>query len=208
MQDMREILGLSPVVPVVTFADAADAVPAARALVAGGLRTVEVTLRTPAGLDAIRAIASEVPELLVGAGTVLRADQMDAAVAAGAAFLVSPGLTPTLLREASIRGLSYLPGVATASEVIVALEQGFDCLKLFPAAQLGVATLKAFAGPLPQAVFCANGGITLDNGRDFLALPNVLALGCSWVAPDDSLAAKDWAAIEANARAAAGLGGS
>ncbi len=203
--NIHEIMRLSPVVPVVTLRDADDAVPVARALLAGGLRTIELTLRTPAALDSIRAIAAEVPELVVGAGTILNIAQIDGALQAGARFLVSPGLTPDLLAEVARRGLAYLPGVATAAEVMMALDHGFDCLKLFPAAQLGVATLKAFAGPLPQAVFCANGGITLENGAEFLSQPNVVALGCSWVVTDAAVAAKDWATLEANARAAAAL---
>ena len=202
---IHEILRLSPVVPVVTLNDADDAVPVARALLAGGLRTIELTLRTPAALDAIRAIAAEVPELVLGSGTILNAAQLDAATEAGARFHVSPGLTPDLLAEAARRGAAFLPGVATASEVMMALEHGFDCLKLFPAAQLGVATLKAFAGPLPQATFCANGGITLDNGAEFLRQPNVIAVGCSWVVTEALVGARDWAGIEANARAAAAL---
>jgi 2-dehydro-3-deoxyphosphogluconate aldolase/(4S)-4-hydroxy-2-oxoglutarate aldolase len=203
---INNIMRLSPVVPVVTLHDADDAVPVARALLAGGLKTIELTLRTPAALDAIRAIAAEVPELVLGAGTILNAAQLDAATEAGAAFHVSPGMTPQLLAEADRRGVAFLPGVATASEVMMALEYGFDCLKLFPAAQLGIATLKAFAGPLPQALFCCNGGITLDNGDEFLRQPNVIALGCSWVVTEALVAARDWAGIEANARAAAALG--
>lgn len=203
--EMRAILGLSAVMPILTLADAADAVPVARALVAGGAKTIELTLRTDAALDAMRAIAAEVPELVIGAGTVLRPGDMDAAVDAGASFLISPGLTPSLIAAAAERGVPYLPGVATAAEVMMALEQGHDCLKLFPAAQLGVATLKAFAGPFARVAFCANGGVTRDNARDFLALPNVLTVGCSWIVPDKAVAEKDWAAIEANARIAAAL---
>jgi 2-dehydro-3-deoxyphosphogluconate aldolase/(4S)-4-hydroxy-2-oxoglutarate aldolase len=147
-----------------------------------------------------------VPELVVGAGTILNAAQVDASLEAGARFLVSPGLTPDLLAEIGRRGIPYLPGVATAAEVMMALEHGFDCQKLFPAAQLGIATLKAFAGPLPQASFCCNGGMTLDSGAEYLRQPNVIALGFSWVVTQSELAAKDWAKVEANARAAASLG--
>ena len=202
---MRAILDLSAVMPILTLADAADAVPVARALVAGGSKTIELTLRTEAALDSIRAIAAEVPELIIGAGTVLRPGDMDAVMDAGAHFLISPGLTPGLLAAASERGVPYLPGVASAAEVMIALEHGYDCLKLFPAAQLGVGTLKAFAGPFARVAFCANGGVTQDNARDFLAQPNVLTVGCSWVVPEKAVAAKNWAAIEANARIATTL---
>ncbi len=202
---MRDILGLSPVVPVATLADADDAVPMARALLAGGINVVEVTLRTAAGMDSIRAIAAEVPEMTVGAGTVLTASDADGAIIAGARFLVSPGLTPALLADAARRGTPYLPGVASASEVMMALEHGFDVLKIFPAAALGVTTLKTLAGPFPQVRFCANGGITIETAPEFLSLANVLAVGATWITPDVSLAEKDWAGIEARARAAAAL---
>ena len=202
---MRNILGLSPVMPVVTLADADDAVPMARALLAGGINVVEVTLRTAAGMDSIRAIAAELPEMMVGAGTVLRASDADGAIMAGARFLVSPGLTPDLLADAAQRGLPYLPGVASASEVMMALEHGFDVLKIFPAAALGVTTIQALAGPFPQVRFCANGGMTIATAPEFLALANVLAVGATWIAPDAALAAKDWAGIETRARAAAAL---
>ena len=202
---MRNILGLSPVMPVVTLADADDAVPMARALLAAGINVVEVTLRTAAGLDSIRAIAAELPEMMVGAGTVLRASDAAGAIMAGARFLVSPGLTPDLLADAARRGLPYLPGVASASEVMMALEHGFDVLKIFPAAALGVTTIQALAGPFPQVRFCANGGMTIATAPEFLALANVLAVGATWIAPDSALAAKDWDGIEARARAAAAL---
>ena len=202
---MRDILGLSPVVPVATLADADDAVPMARALLAGGINVVEVTLRTAAGMDSIRAIAAEVPEMMVGAGTVLTASDADGAIIAGARFLVSPGLTPSLLADAARRGTPYLPGVASASEVMMALEHGFDVLKIFPAAALGITTIKTLAGPFPQVRFCANGGMTIETAPEFLGLPNVLAVGATWITPDDSLAEKDWVGIEARARAAAAL---
>jgi 2-dehydro-3-deoxyphosphogluconate aldolase/(4S)-4-hydroxy-2-oxoglutarate aldolase len=202
---MREILGLSPVIPVVMIEDAGDAVPMARALLAGGLRSVEITLRTPAALEAIRLVAAGAPELMVGAGTILNLADLDASVEAGAGFFVSPGLTPVLLAETAARGLPYLPGIATAAEIMQALEHGFDALKLFPAAQLGTETLKAFSGPFPQVSFCTTGGISRDNAAEFLALANVACVGASWVATPALLAGKDWAAIEANARFAAGL---
>lgn len=203
---MRDILLLSPVIPVVTIADADAAVPMARALLAGGIGLAEITLRTPAAIEAIRRIAAEVPELALGAGTVLGERDLEAAMAAGAAFFISPGLTVPLLKWAKAQGAAYLPGAATAAEVMIALDHGFDTLKFFPAAQLGADYIRALAGPFPQVSFCTTGGITRDNAAGFLALPNVACVGASWVAPEAALQAKDWAAIEANARFAAGLG--
>lgn len=202
---MRSILDLSAVIPVVTIGDVADAVPMARALIAGGLKSVEITLRTPAALDAIRRIAGEVPALALGAGTILNGKDLEAAVAAGAGFFVSPGLTPALLAETSARALPYLPGVATAAEIMTALDHGFDCLKFFPAAPFGIEVVKSFAGPFPGVTFCTTGGIGRDNAASFLALPNVACVGASWVASEALLKAKNWAGIEANARFAAGL---
>jgi len=190
---------------VVQLDDAAGAVPMARALLAGGIRTVEITLRTPAALAAIRAVADAVPEIAVGAGTLLEPDDLAAAADAGANFFVSPGLTPRLLKEAEARRLAYLPGAASAAEIMMALEHGFTHLKFFPAAPLGADAIKSFAGPFAQVRFCTTGGISRDNAKDFLALPNVDCVGASWVASPAELAAKDWAAIEANARFAAGL---
>lgn len=203
--EMQSILSLSPAIPVVTLDDARDAVPMARALLAGGIRLVEITLRTEAGLAAIRAVAGEVPELAVGAGTLLGPDDLAAAIEAGASFHVSPGLSPALLAAARARGVPYLPGAATASEVMTALDHGFDCLKFFPAAPLGLELLKALAGPFPRVSFCTTGGITRDNAGAFLALANVICVGASWIVTDAALKAKDWAAVEANARFAAGL---
>jgi 2-dehydro-3-deoxyphosphogluconate aldolase/(4S)-4-hydroxy-2-oxoglutarate aldolase len=202
---MRDILLLSPVIPVVTIKDAQAAVPMARALLAGGIGLVEITLRTPAALEAIRRVAAEVPELALGAGTILGERDLDAAVDAGATFFISPGLTPALLEGARARGIAYLPGAATAAEVMIALDHGFDTLKFFPAAQLGTDYIRSLAGPFPQVSFCTTGGITRDNAADFLALPNVACVGASWVATEAALEAGDWAAIEANARFAAGL---
>ncbi|MBV9883716.1 MAG: bifunctional 4-hydroxy-2-oxoglutarate aldolase/2-dehydro-3-deoxy-phosphogluconate aldolase [Sphingomonadaceae bacterium] len=203
--DMGEVFAAGRVIPVVQLDDADDAVPMARALLAGGIRTVEITLRTPAALDAIRAVAAEVPEIAAGAGTLLNPADLDAAQAAGAAFFVSPGLTPDLLAAAAQRGLAYLPGAATAAELMLALDHGFSRLKFFPAAPLGADTIKSFAGPFPQVRFCTTGGISRDNAKDFLALPNVDCVGASWIVTAAALDAKDWAAIEANARFAAGL---
>jgi 2-dehydro-3-deoxyphosphogluconate aldolase/(4S)-4-hydroxy-2-oxoglutarate aldolase len=203
--DIASIFGAGPVIPVVQLDDERDAVPMARALLAGGIRTVEITLRTPAALAAIRAVAREVPEIAVGAGTLLKPDHLSAAIDAGAGFFVSPGLTPALLRDAEARGLAYLPGAATSTEIMMALDHGFERLKFFPAAALGPEAIKSFAGPFAQVSFCTTGGITRANAAAFLALPNVACVGASWVVTSGALQAKDWAAIEANASFAAGL---
>jgi 2-dehydro-3-deoxyphosphogluconate aldolase/(4S)-4-hydroxy-2-oxoglutarate aldolase len=203
--DIAQIFEAGPVVPVVQLEDEGDAVPLARALLAGGIRVVEITLRTPAALAAIRAVAREVPEILVGAGTLLKPDDLAAAVDSGAVFFVSPGLTPALLKEAEARRLAYLPGAATSAEIMMALDHGFGRLKFFPAAPLGPEMIRSFAGPFPQVAFCTTGGITRDNAPAFLALPNVACVGASWVVTAGALKARDWAAIEANARFAAGL---
>lgn len=203
---LSEILGLAPVLPVVTLDDPATAVPLARALVAGGLRAIEVTLRTPAGLEAIRRIAAEVPEAICGAGTVLRAAHLEAASAAGAQFAVSPGAPPALLAAAKSSPLPFLPAIATASELMAALEEGFTICKFFPAASAGgVTALKAFGGPFPQARFNPTGGIDGASAKAYLALPNVVAVGGSWVTPPDAIAAGDFARIERLAREAAAL---
>ena len=200
------LLDLAPVVPVVVIEDAADAVPLARALVAGGLPAIEVTLRTPAAPDAIRAIAGEVPSAVVGAGTVITPEQVTASVAAGARFLVSPGWTDVLLEAMRASGVPFLPGVSTTSEVVALLERGVREMKFFPAqAAGGTAYLKSLAGPLPQARFCPTGGIGPDNAPDFLRLPNVGCVGGTWMLPADAIAARDWDRIESLAREAAGL---
>ncbi|MEV5331650.1 bifunctional 4-hydroxy-2-oxoglutarate aldolase/2-dehydro-3-deoxy-phosphogluconate aldolase [Streptomyces werraensis] len=200
------VLGLAPVVPVVVVEDAADAVPLARALVAGGLPAIEVTLRTPAAPDAIRAIAAEVPGAVVGAGTVLTPEQVTDAVTAGARFLVSPGCTDVLLAATRAAGVPFLPGVSTASEVMALLERGVREMKFFPArAAGGTAYLKSLAGPLPQARFCPTGGIGPDTAPEYLALPNVGCVGGSWMLPEDAVAARDWDRVERLARQAAAL---
>ncbi|MEV7344304.1 bifunctional 4-hydroxy-2-oxoglutarate aldolase/2-dehydro-3-deoxy-phosphogluconate aldolase [Streptomyces sp. NPDC093544] len=200
------VLDLAPVVPVVVLADAADAVPLARALVAGGLPVIEVTLRTPAALDAIRAMAAEVPDAVVGAGTVLSPAQVAQSVDAGARFLVSPGWTDVLLAAMEGSGVPFLPGVSTTSEVVALLERGVRDMKFFPAqAAGGTAYLKSLAGPLPQARFCPTGGIGLASAPEYLALPNVGCVGGSWMLPEDALAAQDWGRIESLAREAAAL---
>ncbi|MFF1697076.1 bifunctional 4-hydroxy-2-oxoglutarate aldolase/2-dehydro-3-deoxy-phosphogluconate aldolase [Streptomyces sp. NPDC058257] len=200
------VLDLAPVVPVVVVEDVADAVPLARALVAGGLPAIEVTLRTPAALDAIRAIAAEVPDAVVGAGTVISPQGVADSVDAGARFLVSPGWTDTLLAAMKSSGVPFLPGVSTTSEVVALLERGVHEMKFFPAeAAGGTAYLKSLGGPLPQARFCPTGGIGLASAPSYLALKNVGCVGGSWMLPADAVAAKDWGRIEALAREAAAL---
>ncbi|MFI6434151.1 bifunctional 4-hydroxy-2-oxoglutarate aldolase/2-dehydro-3-deoxy-phosphogluconate aldolase [Streptomyces sp. NPDC050759] len=200
------ILDLAPVVPVVVLQDASDAVPLARALVAGGLPAIEVTLRTPVALDAIRAIAGEVPEAVVGAGTVITPDQVTETVAAGARFLVSPGWTDVLLAAMQASGVPFLPGVSTTSEVVALLERGVTEMKFFPAeAAGGTAYLRSLAGPLPQARFCPTGGIGPENAPQYLSLPNVGCVGGTWMLPADAIAARDWGRVEALAREAAEL---
>lgn len=192
------VLDLAPVLPVVVLHDAEDAVPLARALVAGGLPAIEVTLRTPAAPAAIRAIADAVPEAVVGAGTVLSGDDVRTAVEAGARFLVSPGWTDTLLEAMRASGVPYLPGVSTASEVVALLERGVHELKFFPAeAAGGTAYLKSLASPLPRARFCPTGGVSAANAASYLALPNVACVGGTWMLPADALAAKDWDRVRA-----------
>lgn len=202
---VEEILALTSVVPVLVIERTADAVPLARALVEGGLPVLEVTLRTPAALAALRAMAG-FDGAVVGAGTVLSAAQYDDAVAAGARFVVSPGLTEALAEAAISRPAPLLPGVATASEVMRAHEAGFRCLKFFPAeASGGVAALKAFAAVFSEISFCPTGGIGPANAPDYLRLPNVRAVGGSWLAPADAVAAGDWQRVRRLAAEAARL---
>lgn len=200
------LLDVAPVVPVVVVDDAADAVPLARALVAGGLPAIEVTLRTEAACDAIRAIAEEVPDAVVGAGTVLGPDQVRAAADAGARFLVSPGWSDRLLGAMRDSGLAYLPGVSTTSEVVTLLERGVTEMKFFPAEPAGGAPyLKSLASPLPQARFCPTGGVNENNAGAYLALPNVACVGGTWMLPPDALASGDWARVTSLAGRAAAL---
>ena len=201
------VLDLAPVLPVVVVDDPADAVPLARALVAGGLPAIEVTLRTPGALDAVRAISAEVPGAVVGVGTVITPPQVAESVAAGGRFLVSPGWTDMLLAAMRASGVPFLPGVSTASEVVALLERGVREMKFFPAGAAGGTTyLKSLAGPLPQARFCPTGGVGPGNAPEYLALPNVGCVGGTWMLPSDAVAARDWARIERLAREAAGLG--
>lgn len=200
------VLDLAPVVPVVVLHDAADAVPLARALVAGGLPAIEVTLRTPAALEAIRAMAAEVPGAVVGAGTVISPQHVRDTVGAGARFLVSPGWTDALLEAMKSSGVPFLPGVSTTSEVVALLERGVREMKFFPAeAAGGTAYLKALSAPLPQARFCPTGGISLASAPSYLALPNVGCVGGSWMVPGDAVAAKDWDRVARLAAEAAAL---
>lgn len=200
------VLDVVPVLPVVVLDRLEDAVPVARALVAGGLPAIELTLRTTVALDAIRAIADEVPEILVGAGTIVRPEQAAQAAAAGARFLVSPGATPALLGAMAATGLPFLPGTATVSEVLSVLEAGFTDMKFFPAeAAGGVPYLRSVASPVPDARFCPTGGITPATAASYLALSNVGCVGGSWLTPPDALATRDYDRVEDLARAAAGL---
>jgi 2-dehydro-3-deoxyphosphogluconate aldolase/(4S)-4-hydroxy-2-oxoglutarate aldolase len=202
------VFGLAPVIPVVVIDDADDAVPLARALVAGGLRAIEITLRTPAAPEAIQAVAHGVPDAVVGAGTVLTPDHAAAASAAGARFLVSPGWSDRLLDAMRGTGLPYLPGASTASEVLNLLERGVTDIKFFPAeAAGGVPFLRALASPFAQARFCPTGGIDGARAPRYLALPNVACVGGSWMLPRDLLAARDWEGVTALAKEAAALGG-
>lgn len=197
---------IGPVIAVLTIERAADAAPLARALLAGGVRVLEVTLRTGAALEAIAAIASEAPGAVVGAGTVLSPQDLDRAQAAGARFIVSPGLTDSLVAAAAESPLPFLPGVASASELMRGLEAGLDHFKFFPAeAAGGPAVLKALHGPFGHARFCPTGGISAGNASAYLALPNVLCVGGGWLAPDALIAERDWPRITALAQEASAL---
>jgi 2-dehydro-3-deoxyphosphogluconate aldolase/(4S)-4-hydroxy-2-oxoglutarate aldolase len=195
-----------PVIPVLTIEDAEQAVPLARALCEGGLPAIEVTLRTPAAREAIRAIAAKVPGAIVGAGTLRNDDDIAASIRAGARFLVTPGTTPEMGEALAAAGVPVLPGCASVSEALALAELGFRAMKFFPAEALGgTAFLKAVAAPLPDLRFCPTGGIDMSNAAHYLALPNVFAVGGSWVAPREALAGGDYARIAALARNAANL---
>jgi len=199
-----DLMRMGPVIPVIVVHGVEDAVPLARALVAGGVRVLEVTLRTPVALDAVRAIAREVEEAIVGVGTITRPAEFERAAAAGARFGVSPGFTKELAAAARASAMPWLPGVMTPSDVVRAGAAGHAQLKLFPAQQAGgVAMLKALHGPFPDVVFCPTGGVTAETAPAFLALPNVACVGGSWLTPADAVAAGDWARIERRAREAA-----
>lgn len=192
-----------PVIPVVRIDHLADAVPLARALARGGLPAIEITLRTPPAIDAIRLVAAEVADAVVGAGTVLSAKDFHACLKAGARFVVSPGMTQELLDVAAAGSVPFLPGAATPSEIMAAREEGYRMLKFFPAEPSGgVAFLKAIAGPLADMRFCPTGGVSAGNAADYLALPNVACVGGSWVVPDDAIQGGDWERVEELARGA------
>jgi 2-dehydro-3-deoxyphosphogluconate aldolase / (4S)-4-hydroxy-2-oxoglutarate aldolase len=204
--NVLEVMRTGPVIPVIVIDDLAQAVPLARALVAGGVRVLEVTLRTAAGIDAIRAIARDVPDAIVGVGTLTAPEDFEAARSAGAKFGVSPGLTPALVQGARESGLALLPGVMTPSDVIAARSAGFRQLKLFPAQQAGgIGMLKAMSGPFPDVTFCPTGGVTEETAPEFLALPNVACVGGSWLTPKAAVQAGDWKQITQLAARAAAL---
>jgi 2-dehydro-3-deoxyphosphogluconate aldolase / (4S)-4-hydroxy-2-oxoglutarate aldolase len=204
--DIGAITARAPVIPVLSVERTADAVPLARALVKGGLAVLEITLRTTVALDALQAIAAEVPGAILGAGTVLNSHQLDQARRAGARFVVSPGCTGPLAEAAKSSGMPFLPGVQTVSEAMALSDQGFRLVKFFPADQAGgLGWLKAVAAPLAGLRFCPTGGIGADTAPSYLALPNVACVGGSWVAPRDAVASGDWQKVERLAAAAAGL---
>ena len=207
-RNIRDIMAISTVIPVLTILRLEHAVPLAEALVRGGLRVLEVTLRTSCALEAIRAIRAAVPDAIVGGGTLTRARDFSACAAVGAQFGVTPGLTTELIAAAAKSGFPLLPGIMTPGELIAARTAGFDACKLFPAQQAGgVGMLKALAAPFPDQVFCPTGGVTRANAVDYLTLPNVVCVGGSWITPAAAMATADWATIEALAREAATLHG-
>lgn len=199
---LQSILCQSPIVAVITIDEVADAVPLARALVAGGVTALELTLRTPAGLAAAAAILKEVPEAVVGVGTILNLDDLAKARQSGAHFGVSPGVTAALLDAAAQSDLPFMPGIQSASELMEAMARGFDIVKLFPAAALGKAAIQGLGGPFPEVRFCPTGGVGEDNFMDWLSLPNVAAVGGSWMASRADIRAGNWPAITERARQA------
>ena len=206
MAEASAVLRVSPVIPVVTIDDPQDAVPLAQALVHGGVKIIELTLRTDSALTSLKLIAEEVPDILVGAGTILTPGQADAAMQAGAKFLVSPGVTPALLTSLLALDVPVLPGVATVGEVMAVLEAGLDAMKFFPAGPAGGPSyLAAIGAPIPQVQFCPTGGISLATAPDYLKLPNVSCVGGSWLTPATAVDAKDWGRITALAAEVAAL---
>lgn len=206
MSRIREILAMCPVMPVIVLDRVEDAVPLAQAIVGGGLRVLEITMRTPAALDCVRAICREVPDAVVGVGTVLNVADLDSARAAGASFGVSPGATAELLQRVRETQFPFLPGVMTPSDVMRALDAGFDAMKLFPAKTAGgIDMLKSLYGPFSQVLFCPTGGIDVTTAPSYLALPNVACVGGSWIAPANLVVAHNWDAIRQFAASAAQL---
>jgi len=204
--NVLELMRVGPVIPVIIIDELAQAVPLAEALVAGGVKVLEVTLRTPVAIEAIRAISRQVEGAIVGVGTISRPEDFGQALDAGASFGVSPGLTPALIEAAGKSGLPLLPGVMTPSDVIAARAAGYTELKLFPAQQAGgIGMLKALGSPFPDVTFCPTGGVTAASAPEFLALPNVACVGGSWLTPRDAVTAGDWKKITALARETVGL---
>ena len=203
---IQDIMNTSPVIPVMVINNVEQAVPLAHALVESGLKVLEITLRTPAALESIQAIKAEVPDAIVGAGTIIDSRTLQQSIAAGAEFLVSPGVTDSLLDEALASGVPLLPGVITPSEVMRLLERGITAMKFFPAqAAGGIPMLKAIGAPLPQVTFCPTGGVNPGNARDYLALANVACVGGSWMAPASLVDAEDWTEIKRLAVEAAAI---
>ena len=191
-----DVLNAGPVMPVMVIKNLDDAVPLAKALVAGGIKVLEITLRTPIALEAIRLISQEVKEAIVGAGTITTPEQLKAAEEAGAVFAISPGLTPALLRAAKEGNIALIPGISTLSELMVGMEAGLDHFKFFPAeAAGGIPMLKSIAGPIPQVTFCPTGGISPENYNAYLSLNNVACVGGSWLVPEDAVKQKNWAKV-------------
>ena len=206
MPTISQIMHTAPVIPVITIEKLEHAIPLARALVEGGLPVLEITLRTACALEAIAAIAKALPEAIVGAGTIINRSTYEQALAAGAQFIVSPGFTPELLACAAQYQLPFLPGVNTPGEIMQLLEVGISAMKFFPAeAAGGIPMLKAFSAPLPQALFCPTGGISMSNAKDYLALANVACVGGSWMVNKNLVDNRQWQDITALARSAAGL---
>ncbi|MGM9471462.1 bifunctional 4-hydroxy-2-oxoglutarate aldolase/2-dehydro-3-deoxy-phosphogluconate aldolase [Pseudarthrobacter sp. YS3] len=206
MADATSVLNVSPVIPVVTIEDPRHAVPVARALADGGVGIIELTLRTESAMTSLQLIADEVPEILVGAGTVLTPAQADAVVAAGAQFIVSPGVTPSLLDHLLTLGVPVLPGVATVGEVMQVLERGLTAMKFFPAGPAGGPDyLAAIGAPIPQVQFCPTGGVSIATAPKYLALPNVSCVGGSWLTPRAAIENEDWREITQLARVSASL---
>ena len=200
---LAELLRDAKIIPVITIERVEDAVPLARALVAGGLRLLEITLRTPAAPEAAAAIVAQVPDAIVGIGTVLGPDDLVRARELGARFALSPGATPAVLEAAAAGTMPFIPGIATASELMMAIDRGFGTLKFFPAVPAGgPAALKALAGPFPEARFCPTGGVDESNFREWLGLANVVVVGGSWIAPTADIRASAWSAITERARGA------